>query len=251
MTDIVRQCGNIMLKGSSEQILTTEKSSFRDIVTQYDVLIQEFCVNSLSGKFPEAHFICEEADNSSPDPYALTFVIDPIDGTSNFAHHFRHSCTSVACVQDGSPVAAVIYNPFSDELFSAVKGEGAFLNGTSIHVQEQELSRSLVLFGTAPYNMELAEDTISRIRSLYGKCLDLRRSGSAALDLCYVACGRAGLFFEDILSVWDYAAGALIVAEAGGICTALDAKPLVFNQPVKCSVLAGTSKTINEYMNLV
>lgn len=246
MTDVVRGCGSIILQGSEEQISAKTKSSFRDIVTQYDVKVQEYAVDRLSKEYPGACFVCEESDQAQTGSGDLIFVIDPIDGTANFVHHFRHSCTSIACVRDGRPVAGVIYNPYSDELFAAQKEKGAFLNGQRIRITDQTLSESLVLFGTAPYYAELEADTLQKVGAVYGKCQDLRRSGSAALDLSYVAAGRAGLFFEDRLSVWDYAAGALIVEEAGGYCSDLSGQPLVFDRPAKCSVIAGSRQIVQE-----
>lgn len=131
-------------------------------------------------------------------------------------------------------------------MFRAEKGQGAYLNDRRLRMEDLPLSEGLVLFGSAPYNPELTEETFRNLRSLFGKCQDVRRSGSAALDLCYVAAGRAALFFESILSVWDYAAGALIVEEAGGRCTAFGGNTLVFDRPVKSSVLAGTPASVAE-----
>ena len=140
----------------------------------------------------------------------------------------------------------MIYDPYKDELFTAERGGGAFLNGRPIHVTEESLENSVVLYGTSPYNLDLADETLVRVRSVYGHCLDVRRSGSAALDLCYVAAGRAGLYFELELSLWDYATGALIVEEAGGICTDISGARLQFTEPGKSSVYAGTGRTINQ-----
>ncbi|MCR5136715.1 MAG: inositol monophosphatase [Oscillospiraceae bacterium] len=249
MAQVARGCGALMTEADQKRIAVREKSSFRDLVTEYDVRIQNYAVEELRRRYPEAGFICEEADSAVQGKGGLTFVIDPIDGTANFVHHFRHSCTSIACISEGRPVAAAIYNPFSDELFTATANGGAYLNGREIRISEGRLSESLVLFGTSPYRPELTEETLARIRSLYGRCLDLRRSGSAALDLCYVAAGRAGLYFELSLSLWDYAAGALIVKEAGGVCTQLDGTAPVFDRPAKCSCIAGPRALVEAERN--
>ena len=120
----------------------------------------------------------------------------------------------------------VVYNPYLDEMFYGVKGQGAYLNGKRIHVSTEDLSNGIVLFGSAPYNTELAKASFDLAYEYFTKALDIRRSGSAALDLCSLAAGRAELYFEMILSPWDFAAGALILEEAGGIVTKINGEPL-------------------------
>ena len=146
------------------------------------------------------------------------------------------SCVSVAYVEDGRVCFAVIDNPYLDELFWAKRGEGAYCNGTPIHVSKQPLSNGIVLFGTSPYNEELAKRSFEMAYDYFCKALDIRRSGSAALDLCAIAAGRAELYFELLLSPWDYAAGSLIVEEAGGVITTVEGDPISFHHP--CSILA-------------
>lgn len=246
MKRVVRGCGQIILEAEQEQIVANTKTSFRDLVTAYDVRVQEYAIRELSHSFPEACFVAEEKDSVDPGNCSMIFVIDPIDGTANFVHHFRHSCTSIACVVDGKPAAAVVYDPYADELFCAEKGNGAFLNERRLEIPKLSLEQTIVLFGSCPYNMELAEETFGNIRKVFGRCQDIRRSGSAALDLCYVAAGRAGLFFEGVLSVWDYAAGALIVQEAGGECVSMEGTPLIYDRPVKKSCIAGRAEVLEE-----
>ena len=246
MIETARESGRIMRMAAMEEIAVKTKSSFRDLVTKYDLQVQEYAVSALSKAFPEARFISEEDDANQSQENGLVFVIDPIDGTANFSHHYQHSCTSIACVIDGRPVAGAVYNPFLDEMFTALEGRGAFLNGAQMKIPAHTLKESLVLFGSSPYNLELAEETFRNVQKIFGKCQDIRRSGSAALDLCYVAAGRAGLYFESRLSLWDYAAGVLIVREAGGICRTLEGEELVFHRPTKCSIIAGTESVIAE-----
>lgn len=246
MCRVARQCGEIMLSADERLMAVRQKSGRRDLVTAFDMKIQAFAAEELAAAFPGARFICEEGDSAAPESGALVFVIDPIDGTTNFIHRCGHSCTSIACVRDGEPVAAAICNPYRGELFTAEKGGGAFLNGKPIRVSENRLADSLVLFGTSPYHAELADETFRRARSIFDRCQNVRRSGSAALDLCDAACGRAGLFFESELSLWDYAAGALIVEEAGGVCLALDGGRLPFSGPGKSSCIAGSADIVRE-----
>lgn len=244
MTRIAGECGEIMRSAHSGTIESETKTGFRDLVTEFDKKVQKHAVESLANAFPGAHFICEEGDAPKAASSGLTFIIDPIDGTANFTHHYGHSCISIACTQNAVPIAAVIYNPFRDEFFTAEKGKGACLNGEPIHIFDGTLAESLVLFGTAPYNLSLADETLGRVRSIYGRCQDVRRTGSAALDLCYVAAGRAGLYFEMELSLWDFAAGALIVKEAGGKCCRIDGTELAFDSLAKSSIIAGSEERI-------
>ena len=277
MMDAAHGAGRMMLEAGREQIGFKTKSSFRDLVTKYDVLVQRYVVGQLCAAFPEARFISEEGDGlqtgaeilgkaeadkelaaGAGDAEArgrqataeaagvLVFVIDPIDGTANFSHHYQHSCISIGCMCDGIPTAGVVYDPFLNEMFSAVRGKGAYLNGEKLVIPQHSLSESLVLFGSSPYYMELADKTFQHVRAVFGRCQDIRRTGSAALDLCYVAAGRAGLYFECMLSVWDYAAGALIVKEAGGICQTMEGEELIFDRPAKSSVIAGNAGIIEE-----
>ena len=246
MCRVARECGRMMREADVAHAAAKVKTSRRDLVTEYDVKIQAYAVEALSAVFPAAHFICEEGSAAAPAEDGLTFIIDPIDGTTNFIHGFGHSCTSIACVQSGQPIAGAIYDVYKDELFTAEKGRGSFLNGTPFCVHGGSLAESIVMFGTSPYNTGYADETFRRVREIFGKCQDVRRSGSAALDLCYAACGRVGLFFESELSLWDYAAGALIVQEAGGICLTLEGEPMTFTEPHKCSGIAGSARCVRE-----
>jgi len=248
MRRVARHCGEMMLVAGEGGIAAERKTSFRDLVTDYDKRIQAYAVNALSEAFPDAGFVCEEGSPADTGAGALTFVIDPIDGTLNFVHHFRHSCTSIACMADGEAVAGVVINPYSDELFYAARGAGAFLNGRRLRILPCSLAETMALFGTSPYNPEVADDTFTRLRMLFGRCRDIRRAGAAALDLCYVAAGRAGLYFEERICLWDYAAGALIVREAGGICTDLEGNPLSYGKKDKTACVAGCADLVREFV---
>lgn len=243
MKSAATECGSIMLDRSAIAMNINSKSSHRDVVTQYDFEVQSALVKRLSVSFPEASFVTEETPERNTLTNGTVFVIDPIDGTMNFVKNYHHSCISIGCFIGGTPAAAVVYDPYKKELFYAAKGMGAFLNGSPIFVTDDPLADTLILFGTSPYNTETADQTFANLQALYHKCLDLRRTGSAALDLCYVACGRAGLYFEARLSLWDYAAGTLILTEAGGIAMKLDGSPLDFSLK-KSSILVGSQRCI-------
>lgn len=148
----------------------------------------------------------------------MQWILDPIDGTTNYIYDYNHSAISLA-LRIGTEIAfGAIYNPFTEELFSTVQGEGAPLNDLPIHVNKVDrLDSALVAIGTSSYYKEIASEIFRKIEKVSVHALDIRRTGSAALDLAYVACGRQEAYFEYKLKPWDYAAGNFIVREAGGI----------------------------------
>ena len=233
---LVKDCGKVILNADREKMAIDIKSGVTDLVTEYDKGIQEQIAIGLKKILPEAKFIGEEgsSDELTDDGYA--FVVDPIDGTSNFIKDYHMSAISVALLKGKEVVAGVVYNPYLDEVFHAIKGKGAFCNGKKISVSSQPMSNALVLFGTSPYDKKLFGKTVEIISGYFEQALDIRRSGSAALDLCSVACGRAELYFELQVSPWDFAAGKLLIEEAGGVVTTFDGAPLSFEG--KTSILA-------------
>lgn len=251
--ETAKEAGKIMLEAVDIKKKQQEKSGDYNPVTAYDVAVQNFLFSALKKQLPEAKFIGEEVGTDTPTPLAhgYSFIIDPIDGTTNFIQNYRHSCTSIALLKDGAPYIGAVYNPYSGDMFSAEAGQGAWLNGEPIHASDRPLEENLVGFGTSPYYRHLPhyfDGTFEVLQKLYPHCQDLRRSGSAALDLCYVACGRTGLFFELILSPYDFAAACLIVQEAGGVATQMDGSPLDFSCGV--SVLAAGPAAYREYFDI-
>ena len=234
----------------AHDILTERKTDRRDVVTEYDRKVQELLIARLGEAIPDACFFCEENDRHDDLHAEHVFIIDPIDGTMNFVHGFHHSCISAAYMHRGELRAAAICNPYADELFTALKGGGACLNGKPVHVSDAPLSESLVCCGTTPYNPNLADRCFELMKKAFLAGLDIRREGAAALDLCTVAAGRAGVFFELGLSLWDYAAGKLIVEEAGGICCTIDGTPLPCDAS-RPSVLAGGKQAVEEFLELI
>ena len=234
--ELVRACGLVIKDADRGHLHVNAKSGRADLVTQYDKLVQERLRKGLLEIMPDAHFVGEEGSTQNFSPVGKYFIVDPIDGTTNFVKGYNFSGISVALVIDNTAELGVIYNPYTDEMFWAQRGQGAFCNGKPLHVSNEPLENGIVVFGTAPYHEELSEKTFQLAYDYFKKALDIRRSGSAALDLCMVAAGRAELFFELFLSPWDFAAGALIVTEAGGFVSDYDGHPLVYDRP--CSVLA-------------
>lgn len=236
--------GKLLIEKITDDFSVTEKSSFKDLVTTKDIEIQSFIVNHIKEKYNQALFVSEEMNNNREYVSSeLIFVIDPIDGTANYTKGMKYSCVSIGCLFDGEPVVGVVYNPYTNEMFSAAKGHGAYLNEEPIRVPDMDLSKSLVLFGTSPYDTDTTEDTFEKVKKIYLKCLDIRRLGSAALDICNVACGRAGLYFEGRLSLWDYAAAAAVLSEAGGKFCNYNGQPVEFTLD-KTSVIAGNASII-------
>ena len=233
---LVKECGQVILNADRKKMAIDIKSGVADLVTEYDKNIQAQLENGLKKILPDAKFIGEEGSNDKLTDDGYAFIVDPIDGTTNFIKDYHHSAISVALLKGKEVVAGVVYNPYLDEAFHAIKGEGAFCNGKRISVSDSPIENGLVLFGSSPYDKKLFPKTIEILSEYFYTALDIRRSGSAALDLCWVACGRAELYFELQTSPWDFAAGKLIVEEAGGVVTALDGAPLSFEG--KTSILA-------------
>ena len=195
-----------------------QKEGHANFVTNIDCKVQAYLEKALTGLVPGSLFRGEEKDNSDLTD-APTWIVDPLDGTTNMIHDYRLSAVSIALCEKKEPVAGVIWQPYTRELFYAEKGGGAYLNGRPIHVSDTPYSRALVAVGTAPYYEELQKPGMAMALNFLHDCADLRRSGSAAMDLAYLACGRLDIFFELRLKPWDYAAGSLILQEAGGMIT--------------------------------
>ncbi len=232
IAEAAREAGGIMLTARRPRIM--EKSGHANFCTETDEKIQQFLFKRLSELAPEAAFLGEEDGQDvfeAKMSKGYCFVIDPIDGTSNFIHSYHPSVVSIALLSDGEPYMGVVYNPYDDMMFTARRGQGAYLNGERIMSSDVPLSDSLAVFGTAPYYPELRERTFDLAKKLLPLCVDLRRSGTAAWDLCCVAMGMCSLYFELKLQIWDYAAGALIAREAGCIVTDLEGKPLSYRGP--------------------
>ena len=222
---VVRRAGDMIRDAHDIEKDTREKNGAADLVTKYDVAVQTFLQKELLALVPEAGFLGEEGEHETLDK-PWVFVVDPIDGTTNFVRHMHHSNIAVALVHEGCVAYGVVYNPFTEEMFAARRGGGAFLNGRPIHVSDRDMSHAITMCGSTIYDRRFTDRSFSLMRRLYDLGLDFRRFGSAELDVCYVACGRAEVFFECRLSPWDYAAGSLILTEAGGKITRLDGSPI-------------------------
>ena len=246
--ETVRKAGEIILSAHNQESAVTAKEGKKNFVTKYDVAVQDFLFDELGKAFPEAEFVGEESENDF-ESKALRFIIDPIDGTTNFMQDFRCSCISVALCKENEVIAGVVYNPYTKEVFSAEKGKGAYLNGEKISVSDRLLSDGLALFGTSPYHPENTDETFALLRKVFDFSRDIRRSGSAAYDVCTVACGRCEVFFEKGLQPWDIAAGTLILNEAGGVALTYSGEEIDFSTPN--DVVFANPKAYDEFVTLL
>lgn len=244
LSSLILKAGEIMLKAhdiESGDHMSEKAGDAANLVTVYDVAVQNFLITEITNLLPDAYFIAEEKENDAESlNRKYCFVIDPIDGTANFTHNYKHSCISLALFSYGEVVFAAVYDPYLKELFTARKGEGAFVNGKPIRVAERDAAHSIVAFGTSPYYKDtLGEKSFRLCQTLFKKCSDLRRCGAAALDLAYVAAGRNDMFFECLLSPWDIAAGYLLIKEAGGKMSDMLGNEICFSAP--SSVIAASA----------
>lgn len=212
---VLEQAGDMMLHFQNPAVYA--KGKHADFVTEADLAVQEYLMEQLARLFPHAKFFAEEKkDNVLTDDF--TFIIDPIDGTTNYFRHRSMSVISVGAVENCRPVLGAIYDPYRQDLYHAEKGKGAWCGDAPLHVSREPINRALVGLGTSPYYDELMALTGRSVGALMPCIADLRRTGSAAMELCDIAAGRSDGCFEWLLQPWDYCAGVLLVEEAGGRC---------------------------------
>lgn len=230
---IVRESGGIISTNHNLPHTIRHKGRI-DLVTETDPAVESFLKERLSLLTPGAAFLAEESAESLEIPDTC-WIIDPVDGTTNFAHGVPLTVTSVAYRLRGELVLGIINAPLLQEWYVAEKGRGAWRNGERIHVSDVEKCEDALVGTGFPYAISRRVDEIlARLRPVLAACQGIRRCGAAALDLAWTACGRFDAFFEDDLKPWDMAAGALLVTEAGGRVTNLDASPF----DLRASVLA-------------
>lgn len=201
---------------AKEQVELKGKS---DLVSYVDRETEKMLVQNLSALLPQSGFLTEEK-TTAQETKEYTWIIDPLDGTTNFVHDIPNYCVSIALMHENEIIVGVVYEIANDECFSASKNGGAFLNGSRIWVAaESRIEDNVFGTGFPIHNFKKIDDYLAILNELMKNTHGLRRMGSAAADMAYVACGRFGGFFEYNLNPWDIAAGALLVQEAGGIVT--------------------------------
>jgi len=236
---ILRSAGQLIL-AAEDSGFEIEKKSDKNFVTEVDLAVQKQIVDQLLKLTPDHAIMAEEEDLDDPVRDRPVWILDPVDGTTNLMRHNQHSAISLALADGDALLLGFVYNPFLDELFTAVRGQGATLNGKPVRTSTiSQLKDSLVSFGTNPYQRQAAHDTFARVERVFLASLEVRRSGTASLDLAYVACGRYDGFFEQRLHPWDFAAGLLLVQEAGGMACNWQGLPLDIHHPDSLLVTNG------------
>ncbi len=238
LSELVRSAKGIV-ENEGDIAEKTIKGEF-DYATQVDIKVQGYLQAELYERYPDIQFMGEESASDGIDLDKPTWILDPIDGTTNLIHHFPQCAISLGLMVEREIVLGIVYNPFLNQMFTALKGKGAYRDGKKIHVSEvAALNESLVSVGTAPYQKELAAHDFGIMSEIFRHCQDIRRVGAAALDFAYVACGITDAFYERTLKPWDYAAGKLICEEAGGRTSTLAGEAIPVGLQSGCLVTNG------------
>ena len=220
MVKAARAAGNVLLRHMHKlDALNVVEKDRMDFASEVDELAEKEIIKEFRRATPDYAILGEEGGLLKPKSGTArsTWVIDPLDGTSNYLRGIPHFCVSIALVENGEPVHGVIFDPLRNELFTASRGSGATLNDKRIRVADRkDLDGAMILTGFPPRERKRASAQLKCLDTLFTEIQDIRISGSAALDLAYVACGRADAYFEAGIKPWDIAAGALMVREAGG-----------------------------------
>ena len=226
---IIRRAAEMMLSFADPAVYS--KGRHADFVTEADVAVQEYLIEELTKAFPSACFLAEEGEGQKLTD-KFTFIIDPIDGTTNYFRRRRCSMISIGAVEGKQPVFGMIYDPYRDELYHAEPGKGAWCGAERLRVADMPFEKALIGFGTAPYYEDLFAVTGRTFTQLLPQVADIRRTGSACVDMCDVASGRSDAHFEWRLQPWDYCAATLLVEEAGGRCGNILGGPVTYDAAI-------------------
>ena len=243
---VIRRAARLMLDFADPAVYS--KGRHADFVTEGDVAVQDFLLTELGRAFPGARFLAEEGEGQTLTD-AFTFIIDPIDGTTNYFRRRRCSMISIGAVEGKTPVFGMIYDPYRDEMYHAEPGKGAWCNAERLHVADMPFDKALIGFGTAPYYEELFAVTGRTFAELLPRVADVRRTGSACMDMCDVAAGRSDGHFEWRLQPWDYCAATLLVEEAGGRCGNILGGPVTYDQGIPH--MAASPRIFDELQSLL
>ncbi len=241
-----RKAGDFVIR-EANHITSVESKSEHDYVTNVDKAAERLIIETISNAYPEHSFLGEESGEMGQNDYQ--WIIDPIDGTTNYIRKIPHWAISIACRHNGRTQVGVVYDPIKEELFTAVKGRGAQFDNKKMRVSRTKgLEHSLIATGFPFRNAEKLEEYIQTFAKLFPHCSDMRRAGSAALDLAYVAAGRYDGFWEYGLSPWDTAAGVLLVEESGGMVADMKGDP---NYEKQGSILAANPKAFKSMLKII
>jgi myo-inositol-1(or 4)-monophosphatase len=248
--EIVLRAGDIQM-ARRESGFRIDKKGAIDLVTEVDLECERMARALIAERFPDHSVLAEEL-SSGPGEVSTTthrWVFDPLDGTTNYAHGLPIFCASLALQINGQSEVAAIFDPTRRELFTAERGEGAFLNGVRLQVSAADRLIDSLLVTGFPYDVHSqGGDLVPLFGAFLGRARAVRRLGSAALDLCYVAAGRFEAFWEQTLKPWDVAAGALIVTEAGGRVTGMDGSPF---DPAAAHLIASNGRVHQEMLDVI
>jgi myo-inositol-1(or 4)-monophosphatase len=242
-----RRAGDIIIRGLARfEGMETASKGLNDFVTNTDRAAEAAIIETLGEAYPHHAFLAEESGASGTGD--IIWIIDPLDGTTNFMHGFPTFAVSIACQMGGRMEHAVIYDPMRQEIFTASRGSGAYLENRRLRVSRQRTLEGALIGTGFPYreNLQLLDPYMAMMKAVIQRASGLRRPGSAALDLAYVAAGRTDGFWEIGLKAWDTAAGTLLIREAGGLVATLDGGEYRQNG----NIVAGTPRVFNELLEL-
>jgi myo-inositol-1(or 4)-monophosphatase len=244
------EAGKIQMEYFDKEKEISTKSTETDIVTQVDLLCQEAIIKSIKQEFPDHGFLAEEDDVDVINESGYVWVIDPVDGTVNYANGIPMFCVSIGLRKGNEMLVGVVFSPVLNELFWAAKGQGAYLNGKKISVSKtSKLINSVIGTGFAYDKDTNPDNNTKEFCAVTKRIRGVRRLGSAAIDLVYVACGKLEGYWELIIKPWDIAAGVLILEEAGGLATDLHGNKLQFK--TKTSIIATNNHIYNKLSKLL
>jgi myo-inositol-1(or 4)-monophosphatase len=216
--EAAKRAGEVICEQRRSQSVTVSFKGIRDLLTTADLAAEKVVIETIRSHYP-SHAILAEESSQNVDPsqfgHGAVWVIDPIDGTTNYAHGHPQVGISIACAIDGKVVAGAVFAPFLGELFTATLGGGAFLNGERIAVSPTDSLESALIATGFPYDRANVPNICKRLQALLHRCRDIRRLGAASLDICWVACGRMDAYYEETINPWDGAAACLIARESG------------------------------------
>ena len=232
--ETAREAGQILLEKFGRKIDISFKGNI-NLVTEADFASEKLIVEKIRSHYPKHSILAEESGAADIDDSVWKWVIDPLDGTTNYAHGYPCFCVTLALEHRGEIVVAATFDPTRDEMFAAENGSGATLNGRKIRVSETEELQNALLVTGFPYDAKNRENFARNFSELLVKSRGIRRDGSAALDMAYVACGRFDGFWEEGLNPWDVAAGLLLIEEAGGRVSYYDDSTFSIYKPPICA----------------
>jgi len=220
---IAREAGAI-LRDFFRTMESYELKGRANIVSEADKAAEDFLVQEIRRLFPQDGVIAEETEEQDWGQSGFVWVVDPLDGTTNFVHSHPHFAVSIGLLKDKEPIMGVVYAPVYDEMFCGVRDKGAYCNGVLMSVSKAALLRSSLIASGFPYAREeqILAPILERVQRILLNAHGFRRAGSAALDLCYVAAGRLDAYWEEDVRAWDMAAGLVLVEEAGGRCSSIE-----------------------------